>query len=282
MEGRKLPGIIRIIRPANAMVAGLAAVLGYFIASGTVVPGALLLLAIVFLVTAGGNTINDYVDAGIDRVNRPGRPIPSGEVSPRQAWYEASLLFAAGIILTFFTNPLCLAIAVFNSLLLVFYAYRLKRTTFLGNAAVAYLSASIFLFGGAYLGPEGALKVVPISVITFCAMISRELLKAAEDVQGDAGVGARTVPVRFGIQTTVLLSLGAAVLAVTASLYPVVWWGVPYLAGIVPVDLVILAAALLPVRCRDPGCVRRTRATSLLKVGMFAALVVFLAAVFLA
>jgi geranylgeranylglycerol-phosphate geranylgeranyltransferase len=278
----KFPGIIRITRPANAMVAGLAAVLGYFIASGTVIPGVLLLLAIVFLVTAGGNTINDYVDAGIDRVNRPGRPIPSGEVSLRQAWYEAVLLFVAGIMLSVFTNPLCLAIAVFNSLLLVSYAYYLKRTTFLGNAVVAYLSASIFLFGGAYLGPEGALTVVPISVITFFAMISRELLKTAEDVEGDAKAGARTVPVRCGIRVTVLISFAAAVLAVAASLYPVTWWGWPYLVGIVPVDLVILAAALLPVRCTDPGCVRRTHATSLLKVGMFAALVVFMAGAFLA
>ena len=278
----KLPGIIRILRPANAMVAGLAAILGYFIASGTVVPGVLLLLAIVFLVTAGGNTINDYADAGIDRVNRPGRPIPSGEVSPRQAWYEAALLFVVGIILSVFTNPLCLAIAVFNSILLVSYAYYLKRTTFLGNATVAYLSASIFLFGGAYLGPEGAVTVVPISVITFSAMVSRELLKAAEDVEGDEKAGARTVPVRFGIRATVLFSLAAAVLAVVASIYPVAWWGWPYLAGIVPVDLLILAGALLPVRCTDPACVRRTRATSLLKVGMFAALGVFLAAAFLA
>jgi geranylgeranylglycerol-phosphate geranylgeranyltransferase len=278
----KLPGIIRITRPANAMVAGLAAILGYFIASGTVVPGVLLLFAVVFLVTAGGNTINDYVDADIDRVNRPGRPIPSGVVSLRQAWYAASLLFAAGVILSIFTNPLCLAIAVFNSLLLISYAYRLKRTTFLGNAVVAYLSASIFIFGGAYLGPEGALTVVPISVITFSAMISRELLKTAEDVEGDAKAGARTVPVRFGIRTTVLFSLVAAVVAVAVSLYPVAWWGWPYLAGIVPVDLLILAGALLPVRCTDPGCVRRTRATSLLKAGMFAALVVFLAASFLA
>jgi geranylgeranylglycerol-phosphate geranylgeranyltransferase len=278
----KLPGIIRITRPANAMVAGLAAILGYFIAAGSVVPGVLLLLAIVFLVTAGGNTINDYVDADIDRVNRPGRPIPSGEVGLRQAWYAASLLFAAGVVLSFFTNPLCLVIAVFNSLLLISYAYWLKRTTFLGNVVVAYLSASIFLFGGAYLGPEGALTVVPISVITFSAMISRELLKAAEDVEGDAKAGARTVPVRFGIRATVLLSLATAALAVAASLYPVTWWGWPYLAGIVPVDLLILAGALLPVRCKDPACVRRTRATSLLKVGMFAALVVFLAAAFLA
>ncbi len=269
------------MRPANAVVAGLAAIVGYFIASGTVVPGTLLLLAIVFLITAGGNTLNDFFDAGIDRINRPDRPIPSGDVSPWQAWNIAFALFAAGILLSIFTNLLCMAIAVFNSLLLTVYAYRLKRSVFIGNAAVSYLSGSIFLFGGAYLGVEGALRVVPIAVITFFAMISRELLKSAEDIEGDAAAGAATVPIRFGIRRTLLFSIVAAVCAITASVYPVVWWGRPYLAGIAPVDAVILAAVLLPSGCRDPACIRRTKASTLLKLGMFASLVVFSLAAFL-
>lgn len=278
----KIPGIIRIMRPANAVVAGLAAILGYFIASGTVVPGTFLLLTIVFLITAGGNTINDFFDAGIDRINRPDRPIPSGDVSPRQAWNMAFVLFAAGIFLSIFTNLLCMAIAVFNSLLLVLYAYRLKRSVFIGNAAVSYLSGSIFLFGGAYLGAGGALRVVPIAVITFFAMISRELLKSAEDIDGDAAAGAATVPIRFGIRRTLFFSIGATVCAIAASGYPVVWWGLPYLAGIAPVDAVILAAVLLPAGCRDPACIRKTKASTLLKFGMFASLVVFSLAAFLA
>jgi geranylgeranylglycerol-phosphate geranylgeranyltransferase len=277
-----LPGYIRLLRPGNAVVAGLAAILGYFIASGTVVPGTILLFAIVFLVTSGGNTINDFFDAEIDRINRPERPIPAGEVTREQAWNLAFTLFAAGILLSIFTNFLCLAIAVFNSLLLFLYAYSLKRTVFFGNASVAYLSGSIFLFGGAYLGIEGAIRVAPVAVITFFAMLSRELLKAAEDTEGDAAAGAVTVPVRFGIPRTVLLSIIAAGCAIAASIYPVVWWGLPYLAGIAPVDAVILAAVLLPARCRDPACIKRTRATTLLKYGMFASLVVFSLAALLA
>jgi geranylgeranylglycerol-phosphate geranylgeranyltransferase len=278
----KIPGFIRILRPGNAIIAGLAAILGYFIAAGIVVPGTLILFAIVFLITSGGNTINDFFDARIDRINRPDRPIPRGEVSPRQAWDMAFSLFAAGIFLSIFTNFLCMAIAVLNSLLLTLYAYRLKRTVFIGNAAVSYLSGSIFLFGGAYLGIEGAIRVAPVAVITFFAMISRELLKAAEDIEGDAAAGAITVPVRFGIRNTEFLSIIAAGCAIAASAYPLVWWGLPYLAGIAPVDAVILAAVLLPARCRDPACIRRTKATTLLKYGMFASLVVFTLAAFLA
>ncbi|MFA5295327.1 MAG: geranylgeranylglycerol-phosphate geranylgeranyltransferase [Methanoregulaceae archaeon] len=271
----RLPGLIRILRPVNAFVAGLASVLAYFIASGTLVPETLLLIAIVFLITAGGNTINDYYDAGIDRINRPDRPIPSGEVSLRGAGSLSFILFTGGIVLSLFTNPLCITIAVFNAALLFLYACRFKKTLFIGNMTVAYLSASIFLFGGALYGPAGMAQVSAIALITFFAMLSRELLKAAEDVEGDARAGAVTVPVEYGVRVTVLLSLLFVLCAITGSLYPVRWWGLPYFGGILIVDTIILVAALRPLRCRKPSCIRDTGATTLLKLGMFASLVVF-------
>jgi geranylgeranylglycerol-phosphate geranylgeranyltransferase len=277
----KIPGMLRIMRPANAVVAGLAAILGYFIASGTLVPGVFLIWAVVVLVTAGGNTINDYFDAGIDRINRPDRPIPSGEVQEREAWNVSFILFAGGILIAAFTNLLCIAIALSNALLLFLYAARLKRSCFSGNLAVSYLSASIFLFGGAYLGWEGAVRVLPVALITFFAMVSRELLKDAEDVEGDLTAGADTVPVRYGVKATALLSLIFALGAVAGSIYPVLWWGIGYLGGILLVDAIIISAAIRPLSCRDPVCIRRSRASSLLKMGMFASLIVFFLAALL-
>jgi geranylgeranylglycerol-phosphate geranylgeranyltransferase len=277
----KISGVLRIIRPANAVVAGFAAILGYFIASGTLVPGVLLIWAAVVLVTAGGNTINDYFDAGIDRINRPDRPIPSGKVREREAWNLSFILFAAGILITAFTNILCIAIALFNSLLLFLYAARLKRSCFSGNLAVSYLSASLFLFGGAYFGWDGAVRVLPLAFITFFAMVSRELLKDAEDVEGDLPAGAETVPVRYGVRAAVLLSFVFTVGAVAGSIYPFLWWGIWYLGGILLVDVIIIFAAVLPLPCRNPQCIRKSRATSLMKTGMFASLIVFFLAALL-
>src|SRR5271157_2050609 len=142
-------GFFTIIRPANAVMAGIAAIVAYLIATGTLVPAVLLLFVAVALITAAGNVINDYYDAEIDAVNRAGRPIPAGLVSLRAASWYAAVLFLAGIIASCFTNPLCVGIAVFNSLLLVAYAARLKSLPLIGNIAVAYLTGSMFLFGGA-------------------------------------------------------------------------------------------------------------------------------------
>jgi len=280
-RGMKLPGIVRIIRPVNAVVAGLAAILGYGIAAGNLVTGTILLFSAVFLITAGGNSINDYFDADIDRINRPDRPIPSGDVLPGMAWNISFALFSCGILIAVFTNPVCFGIAVFNTLLLVLYAARLKRTLVAGNLAVSYLSASIFLFGGAYLGYEGIIRVLPVVLVTLFAMLSREILKTAEDVEGDAASGADTVPVRYGVRSAVLLSAVFALCAVAGSIYPVLWWGNWYLGGILIVDSVIIFAAVRPVSCTDSRCIRESGATTLLKAGMFGSLVVFtLAALF--
>jgi geranylgeranylglycerol-phosphate geranylgeranyltransferase len=267
---------IRITRPHNAVVAGLTALIGYLIATGTLTPPSLLLAVIVALITAGGNVVNDVCDVEIDRINRPDRPIPAGEISLAGARAYAAALFIAGIAIATLTPPFCLALALVNSGLLIAYAVRLKRIPLLGNAAVAYLTASVFLFGGAFAGVEGLVRNLSLAAITFLATIARELLKAAEDVDGDAAGGARTFPMIAGIRRTGILAFACACGAVLVSLLPSGdWWGLFYLAGIAVVDLVILFGAFRGLRCTTPGCVRESGATSILRAGMFAALAVF-------
>ena len=205
-----LAGLFIITRPLNSVTAGLAAIVAYLIATGTVMSRTLLLFAVVTLITAAGNVINDYFDVEIDRVNRPDRPIPSGQVSLPAARAYAITLFLAGILVCLFTNDLCIAIAVFNSLLLIAYAARLKRTPLFGNITVSYLAASMFLFGGALEGLPGLLHVIPFAVMTFFAMLARELVKDGEDVEGDRASGAVTIPIRYGMKATMLLALFCA------------------------------------------------------------------------
>jgi geranylgeranylglycerol-phosphate geranylgeranyltransferase len=272
-------GFFKIIRPLNSFVAGFAVLLGYLIAAGTIAAEAFILVPIVFFATAGGNTINDYYDREIDRINRPDRPIPSGSVTAQAALVYSGILFLAAIGLSTRTNTLCFALAVFNSLLLWAYAAWLKKVPLAGNLAVSYLGASIFLFGGALAGIDGLLQNVPIAGIVVLAMLSRELLKDAEDVEGDTEGGARTLPVIAGVRTTAMIALVAALGAVVMSYLPLMrWWGAPYLAAITVADLIIIAGAFRGLRCDTPACIRSSSATGLIKLGMFAALLVFIAA----
>jgi geranylgeranylglycerol-phosphate geranylgeranyltransferase len=270
-----LAGYFTITRPLNAIAAGLAAVIAYLIATGTLIPAVLLLFVVVALITAAGNVINDYFDGEIDRVNRPDRPIPSGQVTLPAARAYAVTLFLAGILVCLFTNELCIAIAVFNSILLIGYAARLKRTPLFGNITVSYLAAGMFLFGGALGGISGVFQVIPFAVMTFFAMLARELVKDGEDVDGDKTSGAVTIPIRYGIPATMYLALFCALLGVVASLVPYLRWGSWYLYGILFVDGIILFACIKAVRCTTPEGVKASGSSTLLKAGMFASLVIF-------
>lgn len=277
-----LSGYVHVIRPVNAVVAGLAGIVGFLMATGTLSPGVAWVFLVVFLVTAGGNAINDYCDVEIDRINRPGRPIPSGAVDRDSVLSYSTVLFLAGLAISFVMNPLCVAIAAFNTLLLVWYAVSLKRTPGAGNIAISYLTASIFVFGAAYAGTGAAVRVLPIALVTFFAMLARELWKDAEDVSGDAAGGASTLPVRMGVYPVIRLGFAFLVIAICASIVPFLWWGFPYLAGIAVVDALVLWTALRVLSCRTPECLKETRGTALVKYAMFASLVVFsLSALFL-
>src|SRR5262245_42928808 len=48
------------------------------------------------LVYTGGMFLNDAADAKWDRANRPERPIPTGRISPAQAWTAGIGFLAAG------------------------------------------------------------------------------------------------------------------------------------------------------------------------------------------
>jgi geranylgeranylglycerol-phosphate geranylgeranyltransferase len=275
-------GYFTITRPANAVVSGVTAIIAYLIATGTVIPPVILLLVIVTLITAAGNVINDYFDVEIDRINRPERPIPSGKITPLAALWFAVTLFLAGILAALFTPLLCLFIVVINTLVLFLYAAKLKCLPVVGNAAVAYLAASIFLFGGAFAGGDALVQMIPLAAITFLATMVREILKDAEDVEGDAAGGADTLPIRIGIGPTIWIALGFALLAAIASVVPYLRWGMWYLAGILIVDSIIIVAVVRTLPCKTPACIRKTRSTTLIKAGMFAALLVFaLSAIFL-
>jgi geranylgeranylglycerol-phosphate geranylgeranyltransferase len=275
-------GYWQIMRPVNSVVAGLAAALAYLLATGTIIPSVVLLIVIVILITGAGNTINDYFDLSIDRVNRPDRPLPSGTVTVKGALFFAGILFTMGILLSLATNPYCVFFAVVNSIILLLYAKKLKSTPLLGNLSVAYLAGSIFLFGGAFAGISGLINNVVITLITIFAMLARELLKDAEDVPGDLMAGAKTFPVLYGLRLTAIISIIFTIIAVLVSFYPYYRWGAWYLAGIIPVDGIILYGAWRASGCRTPECMKKSRSTSFLKYGMFASLIVFtLAALFL-
>jgi geranylgeranylglycerol-phosphate geranylgeranyltransferase len=193
----EISAIPRLMRIENCAMAGVAVAIGYVVAGGLGINlGIILAVISAFLITGAGNAVNDYYDKEVDKKNAPKRPIPSGLVSARGAFFLALSLFGIGIVMSFFINHYCLALASFNSLLLFFYARDLKGTIFIGNVAVSYLTASTFIYGALVL--VNPLTTMFLALLAFLANVGREIIGDIEDIEGDRKAGLKTLAIKIG------------------------------------------------------------------------------------
>lgn len=263
---------LEILRPHNMLAAAFAVFAGYHAAGGRGLEGIAWLAGLCALATGGGNIANDAFDADIDRVNKPRRPIPSGRMSIRAAFVWYGVVGGTATALAFLELPRVLAVLVLAWQISLFvYARWLKRVWPAGNVAVATISASA-LWGGALAAGDVRAAMVPMA-IAFVFVWCRELVKGAEDIDGDRAAGARTLAVVSG--------RGAAARAAAAAMWLVAMGlPLPALAGVYqPVYAWIMLFAVVPALIIGGTVVLRAqdtrdfaRVSQLLKLAMFAGL----------
>ena len=272
----ELRAFVEITRPHNCALAGLVGVLGSMVALGSVPEGKILILVflVVSLGCAGGNTINDYFDYEIDRINRPERPLPRGAMDRRTALWYSLFLFAVGLALALLISIRAFAFALLAYITMFLYAWKLKPLPFIGNIAVAALTGVTPLYGAIAVGKIGLAGT--LAVCAFLVNVAREIVKDIEDVEGDLKKGAKTLPIILGRRKAAYVAAFFGVATVIASFLPVkAGVGVGYYA-MVPVDLIILYAVYLILRNQDEKTAHRSQL--LLKVSIFLAVFAFLIA----
>lgn len=278
---------IELLRPLNAAMGAIAVVIGALVASGLALFSSHHLLdvaiamPVAFLFTGAGNAMNDYYDRFTDRLNHPGRPIPGKRIHPEAARKFSVLLFTAGVMLVLFIgwprmNWLTLAIAALNTFLLAAYEMRLKAWGFVGNLTVSWLTASLFLFGGAAAVPEPGPTVFPapvlaMALLAFLSSVGREIIKSIEDVRGDHD--RRTVPRIVGVRTAGMIAGLCIGMAVIFSLLPAflldIFQSLYYLPAVLVADAVFIYSVW--VLFRNPSM-----ASKATKLAMLLALAAFL------
>lgn len=215
---------LEIIRPGNAVMAVIAVLLVMLI-SGNFTLNAFLACIVVLMVIGGGNAINDYFDYKIDAINKPNRPIPSGRISLNSAKIYSVALFVIGTILSFIIGLLPGLIALFTSVVLILYAYNLKKMPLIGNMAVSFFIGLTFIFGAVVVG-EPLLSILGFS--PFFITMMREIVKDMEDMEGDKKEGARTLPILYGLKSSAVIATLFMIFAVATS-------PIPYIMGVLTV-----------------------------------------------
>lgn len=229
-------------------------------------------VAATFLISSGGNVINDYFDYEIDRINRPNRILPSRGISRKNALMYFWLLNTLGLLLAFRVNHPFFGIAVLNSVVSLGYAWKLKRTPLIGNIADSWLASATFLAGGlvvASISEVVSSPLVLLAVIAFLVTMGREIYKDIEDVKGDEACGATTMPIAIGISNSMRIAKMLVMLGVLFAIIPYLnkTFNELYLAAVLPSIIILLYA----VKADEPVKAQKT-----LKTGMFLGATAFL------
>ena len=156
------------------------------------------------LLNAASNGLNQIFDIAIDRINKPNRPLPSGEMTIRQAGVAVVLLYSASILLAAFVNLTFLVIVVFTAL--ITYAYsapplRTKRICWLANLTIAVPRGLLLIVAGwASIADVKATEPWFIGVVFGLFVFGAASTKDFADMKGDKAQGCMTLPIVLGVR----------------------------------------------------------------------------------
>ncbi|MGC4039484.1 MAG: geranylgeranylglycerol-phosphate geranylgeranyltransferase [Flavobacterium sp.] len=199
---------------------------------------ALLVLSTV-LIAGGGYIINDIMDQDTDTSNKPEKMVIGKSISEATAFNIYFGFNIVGMLIGFYLANFVdktsfFGIFIISSSLLYLYSTNLKQIAVVGNAVVALvLALSVIVVGMfdiipwlTYSSPEEAAKLkvllmilLDYAVFAFVINLIREIVKDAEDIEGDNNEGMRTLPIVLGIPKTTKILFGIGLLAVGTLLW---------------------------------------------------------------
>lgn len=232
-----LTDYFRLTVPGFIPMGLTAALAGYVFSSLVVQFDSTLLFALLSIafVIAGYNSFNAILDLGIDKINKPHRPLPRGVISPKEAFYAATLFFAVSFVFAYFVNLFFLLIIGLSATLALLYSFPgvyLKRRFIAGTFVANVLYTLCFPLAGWAVKPENPL---PWSLLLFLFLFGfgTAVLKDFEDVPGDSKYNIKTFPTLLGHSETIVFSVSCFVFSIfllglllTLGLFPPIYLGV--------------------------------------------------------
>lgn len=225
---RKVAGLIRLMRPINCSMMGLAVIVGAIISARDLavvndsLSGLMLGFITAFTLTGASMAINDYYDRDIDAINEPSRPIPSGLIKPMESLFFAAALTFIGLASAAFTCIPCLLTAIASWIISATYSTVGKRTGLPGNFLVSTCISVPFIYGSLALKSLIDLNIVFFAALAFLANTGREITKGIADVEGDKIRGVRTLAISHGARGAAYASSAFFILAVLLSPIPAI------------------------------------------------------------
>jgi len=263
---------LALVRPRNLVIAAAGVAIGGFLALGRLAFPAALLWAMgsALGLGASGNAANDLFDVEADRINKPLRPLPAGELTRGEAMGIAGVAGGLGLWAGWWVSPALFVLGVLALAAMLAYSPLFKSRGVWGNVVVALVASLPLVYGATAVGSWRA-GLVPAALAAFLHL-AREVVKDLEDVPGDLAIGRRTLPIELGPDAGFLAASATLAAFVPLAVIPwaVGWYGRRYGAVVILLDIgVLLLISRLAHR-------RLAGARGALKVAMLVGLVALL------
>ena len=260
--GRASPGaLLQLLKPITWFPPMWAFLCGWISAGpGTDLSGWSLLAGVILtgpLVCGASQIVNDWYDQDVDALNEPDRPIPSGRVPGKTAFWFAVVWTAIAQTWAILLGPWVAAATGLGLVLAWAYSappLRLKMNGWWGNSAVAISYEGLAWITGAAIVIGGDLPAEPILLIALLYSIGAHGIMTLNDfksVEGDLTIGIRSLPAQLGPTRAARVACLFMLLPQLIVILLLVRWGL--MPSALAVSLMVVAQ-LLAMRklLRDP------------------------------
>lgn len=157
------------------------------------------------VLNAASNGLNQICDLTNDRVNKPHRPLTSGQMTIREAWTFVAIAYVAALAMAAAVNRQTFAIYLIAAVSTVAYSappVRLKRRPIGSNLIIALIRGALLKVAGWAAIATVLDSVEPwyIGSIYFVFLLGATTTKDFADIEGDRAAGCITLPVKYGAE----------------------------------------------------------------------------------
>lgn len=206
----KLVAVVEASRPQLWLLAITSAFCGMFMAVKGLPPIHFLILVAIGVgpcISAATNLLNAIFDVEVDKLSKPGRPLPSKRIGVTSTLMAAFTLYFIGLAIAFVMGfwPFVLSLAgVVLTILYSLSPIRIKAKGGLSNISIAVGYVTICVLGGWSIFK--GIHEAPWLVLIFLMLqdAGANVVKDFVDYEGDKELKIGTLPVKYGVEKSII------------------------------------------------------------------------------
>ena len=207
----KLFAHLEMMRPYTVIWCGLVSLAGASLSWERLPPldVAILALMIPIMGWIAGLYLSDFLDRDLDKIEKPHRPIPSGRIKPYEALAVGGIFAGIGTLFSWYLGIRNFVLVFIVAALVLSYTSIAKSRGFFGHINRGIVTVAAYLYG--VFTSQMPLEAIPV-YIWFLAPVflihdaNSNLVGAIRDMDGDKKGGYQTIPVKYGLKKSIILS----------------------------------------------------------------------------